>query len=41
MLQGKGLLSEIQRDFLAQFARLPDQEQFYLARGTAFAEVAN
>ena len=38
MLLGKGLLSEIQRDFLAQFARLPDQEQFYLAGGTALAE---
>jgi hypothetical protein len=38
VLLGKGLLSEIQRDFLAQFARLPDQEQFYLAGGTALAE---
>ncbi len=38
MLQGKGLLSPIQRAFLAEFARLPDHEQFYLAGGTALAE---
>lgn len=38
MLQGKGLLSPIQRAFLAEFVRLPDHEQFYLAGGTALAE---
>jgi hypothetical protein len=38
MLRSKGLLTPIQRDFLAVFAGLPDQEQFYLAGGTALAE---
>jgi hypothetical protein len=38
MLKGKGLLTPIQRAFLRVFAELPDQEQFYLAGGTALAE---
>jgi len=38
MLHGKGLLTPIQRSFIAEFASLPDQEQFYLAGGTALAE---
>jgi len=37
-LRGKGLLTAIQRNFLAVFAGLPDQEQFYLTGGTALAE---
>jgi hypothetical protein len=38
MLRGKGLLTPIQRSFIAEFAFLPDQAQFYLAGGTALAE---
>ncbi len=38
MLRGKGLLTPIQRAFIARFAALPDQAQFYLAGGTALAE---
>ncbi len=38
MLRGKGLLTPIQRAFIAGFAALPDQAQFYLAGGTALAE---
>jgi hypothetical protein len=38
VLTGKGLLTALQRDFLTQFARLPDQDQFYLTGGTALAE---
>lgn len=38
MLKGKGLLTPIQKAFLAAFAELPDQAQFYLAGGTALAE---
>lgn len=38
MLRGKGLLTPIQRSFIARFAALPDQAQFYLADGTALAE---
>ncbi len=38
MLKGKGLLSPIQRGFLSLFARLPDQDRFYLTGGTALAE---
>ncbi len=38
MLDGKGLLTPIQRDFMAFFASLPDQERFYLTGGTALAE---
>lgn len=38
MLQGKGLLTPLQHVFLAAFAQLPDQTQFYLAGGTALAE---
>jgi hypothetical protein len=37
-LKGKGLLTPIQRSFLALFAELPDQDQFYLTGGTALAE---
>jgi hypothetical protein len=38
MLRGRGLLTPIQRSFIAEFAFLPDQAQFYLAGGTALAE---
>lgn len=38
MRTGNGLLSPVQRLFLAAFAQLPDQAQFYLAGGTALAE---
>jgi len=38
MLRGKGMLTPIQRSFIAEFALLPDQAQFYLAGGTALAE---
>lgn len=38
MLRGKGLLTPIQRTFLAAFTRLPDHVHFYLAGGTALAE---
>ena len=38
MLRGKGLLTSVQRAFIARFAALPDQAQFYLAGGTALAE---
>jgi len=38
MLRGRGLLTPIQRSFIAEFASLPDQAQFYLAGGTALAE---
>jgi len=37
-LQGKGLLTPLQRRFLLLFARLPDQDRFYLTGGTALAE---
>jgi hypothetical protein len=38
VLRGKGLLTPLQRAFLAFFARLPDQDQFFLTGGTALAE---
>jgi hypothetical protein len=38
MLTGKGLLDPLQREFLAFFASLPDQDQFFLTGGTALAE---
>lgn len=38
MPPSKGLLTPIQRAFMARFAALPDQEHFYLAGGTALAE---
>jgi hypothetical protein len=38
MLTGKGLLTPIQRAFLATFAEIADQAQFYLTGGTALAE---
>jgi hypothetical protein len=38
MIRGKGLLTSIQRSFIAEFATLPDQAQFYLAGGTALTE---
>lgn len=38
MILGKGVLTTIQKDFLALFSGLPDQEHFYLAGGTALAE---
>jgi hypothetical protein len=38
VLRGKGVLTAVQLAFLEAFASLPDQEQFYLAGGTALAE---
>ena len=38
MLPGKGLLTPIQRAFLAVFVEIPDQAQFYLSGGTALSE---
>ena len=38
MLRGKGLLTPLQRAFLAAFATLPDQGSFYLAGAPALAE---
>lgn len=38
MLRGNGLLTQIQREFLAVFSRLPDQARFYLTGGTALSE---
>ena len=38
MLKGNGLLTQIQREFLAVFSRLPDQARFYLTGGTALSE---
>lgn len=38
MLRGKGLLTPIQRAFLAVFSQLPDQEHFHLTDGTCLAE---
>ena len=38
ILQGKGLLTNVQKDFLALFSKLPDQEHFYLTGGTGLAE---
>jgi len=38
VLKGKGILSALQKDTLAQFAQLADQDQFYLTGGTALAE---
>jgi hypothetical protein len=37
-VKGKGLLTPIQKSFLALFANLPDQDQFYLTGGTALSE---
>jgi hypothetical protein len=38
MLAGKALLTPIQKQVLALFAGLPDQERFFLTGGTALAE---
>ncbi len=38
MIQGRGLLTPLQRNFLAAFAELADQDQFYLTGGTALGE---
>jgi predicted nucleotidyltransferase component of viral defense system len=38
IIQGKGLITTIQKAFLALFSKLPDQEHFYLTGGTALAE---
>lgn len=38
MLTGKGLLTPLQREFLALFATLPDHDRFALTGGTALAE---
>lgn len=38
MLNGKGLLTDLQREFCELFAGLPDHEQFYLTGGTALTE---
>lgn len=37
-LKGKGLISELQEDFLRFFSTIPDQEMFYLTGGTALSE---
>jgi predicted nucleotidyltransferase component of viral defense system len=37
MIEGKGLLTPLQQDFLRLFASLPDQEHFYLTGGTALS----
>ena len=38
VLQGKGLLTPLQKTFLRAFAQLADQAQFYLTGGTALSE---
>jgi len=38
LLTGKRLLTPLQKSFLALFAGLPDQKQFYLTGGTALSE---
>jgi hypothetical protein len=38
ILAGKGLLSPIQRAFLALFSEAPDNQQFFLTGGTALSE---
>jgi len=38
MLPGKGILTQVQRQCLELFAKLTDQDQFYLTGGTALAE---
>jgi hypothetical protein len=38
VLQGRGLLTPLQRTILSLFAGLPDQSEFYLTGGTALAE---
>ena len=38
MRRGKGLLTPLQKAFLAAFSQLPDQARFYLTGGTALAE---
>lgn len=38
MLQGKGLLTPIQKEFISVFAQFSDQAQFYLTGGTALTE---
>ncbi|MGB9700575.1 MAG: nucleotidyl transferase AbiEii/AbiGii toxin family protein [Thermodesulfobacteriota bacterium] len=38
MLQGKGLLTAIQKKFLTIFSSLPDAQKFYFGGGTALAE---
>jgi len=38
MLKGKGLLTNLQRSFLEIFAKIPDQNNFYLTGGTALSE---
>ena len=37
-IKGLGILTPLQKKFLEMFATLPDQNQFYLAGGTALAE---
>ncbi|MGA9348939.1 MAG: nucleotidyl transferase AbiEii/AbiGii toxin family protein [Anaerolineae bacterium] len=38
MIKGKGLLTPLQKEVVTLFARLPDQEFFYLTGGTALSE---
>jgi hypothetical protein len=38
VLRGEGLLTPIQRSFIAEFATLPDQARFFVAGGAAQAE---
>jgi hypothetical protein len=37
-IEGKGILTLIQKTFLSIFAQLKDQSHFYLTGGTALAE---
>ena len=37
-LKGSGILTPLQKKFLEIFSTLPDQNQFYLAGGTALSE---
>jgi hypothetical protein len=38
MIKGRGLLTSIQKTFLAIFAQVPDKERFFLTGGTALSE---
>jgi predicted nucleotidyltransferase component of viral defense system len=38
MLEGKGIISEIQKRILSSFQKIPDSSSFYLTGGTALAE---
>lgn len=38
MLKSKGIITDLQRDFLKFFSKLPDSNSFYLTGGTALAD---